>query len=462
MNENIHRIAVVDDEPMILSFMQECIRRRGYDVVTGNGGGDAVGLLSQDDVQMAFIDMKMEPMDGMEVLRCRREQLLHVPCVMMTAYGDPERASKAMQMGAFDFLVKPFSSDQVAIAIEKVRLALSHGADEEGAPRGLSDSSSGNRLAGGCEEFLQVMRMAERVAPTQATVLITGESGTGKELVATEICQMSDPEGQRPYVRMNCAAIPEPLLESELFGHEKGSFTGAVAKRIGRFELANGGTLLLDEIGEISPAMQTKLLRVLQEGEFERVGGSESVQVEVRVIATTNRDLKKEVREGRFRQDLFYRLNVFPIHLPPLRKRGNDIVVLADELLKRQQSKLDRPLHFSPASRQALQIYPWPGNVRELENVIERMAILADRPTIEPADFPPEIRTPTDVPGSLDAAQTFNLRELEHRTILKALQETGGNRTEAARLLGFSVRTLRNKLHGEEIATAVRELGLAV
>ena len=284
------------------------------------------------------------------------------------------------------------------------------------------------------------------MAPTHAAVLITGESGTGKELVAAEIHRLSAPRSDRPYIRMNCAAVPDSLLESELFGHEKGAFTGATERQIGRFELAHGGTLLLDEIGEIKPAMQAKLLRVLQESEFERVGSGKTIRVDVRVIATTNRNLKQEVERGNFREDLFYRLNVFPIHLPPLRERGGDIAEIAQALLAKQEQKLRRRLTFAPETLACLARYRWPGNVRELENVIERAAILEETEVIQRHVLPPEITGSAPSEPGAESLPAFDLRQIEKHTIRRALAHTRGNRTEAAQLLGFSVRTLRNKI----------------
>lgn len=447
----IDRILIVDDEFLIRQLLEETAIRHGLEVVTAGSGEEAVDILSQQEFQMAFVDMKMDRMNGIDVLKFARAKQPHLLFVIMTAYGTVETAIEAMKLGAFDFFIKPFSPDQMDIIIEKGRLWLQLNARDSYLRHELSSQTGGvsGRAIGLSSQMKEVNRLIERVAPTRATILITGESGTGKELVSSEIHRLSDPDDQRPYIRMNCAAVPENLLESELFGHEKGAFTGAVERRVGRFELADTGTLLLDEIGEISLAMQSKLLRVLQESEFERVGGSKTVKIDVRVIASTNRNLKQEVAEGRFREDLFYRLNVFPIHLPPLRERGSDSIDIARHYLAVQERKLGRKLEFSNSALELIRSYPWPGNIRELQNVIERIAILEDGPAIDAGAFPQDIRqcsSPASSHASTPDRELFDIREIERLTIKNALRKTRGNKTQAAALLGFSVRTLRNKL----------------
>ncbi|MDH3604843.1 MAG: sigma-54 dependent transcriptional regulator, partial [Candidatus Tectomicrobia bacterium] len=387
----IDRVVIVDDEFMIRQFMEESIRRLKIDVLHAASGEEAIEVLRAEEVQMAFVDMRMGKLTGMDVLRFRNDHCPNVFFVIMTAYSNLETATEAMQLGAFDFLIKPFSPDQTAVVIEKARRWRQLTEQQGYLQRQLQERRGPHPIIGHSGAMEKVLNLSARVAPTQATVLITGESGTGKELVANDIHRRSDPSTNRPYIRMNCAAVPENLLESELFGHEKGAFTGAISRRVGRFELADGGTLLLDEIGEISPAMQAKLLRILQESEFERVGGAKTVRVNVRVIATTNRDLKAEVERGTFREDLFYRLNVFPIHLPPLRERAKDIGILANAFLERQANQLRRSLHFTTEALETLCAYRWPGNVREMENVIERVAILEDGPDIPRSGLPADI-----------------------------------------------------------------------
>ncbi len=458
----IDRILVVDDEFLIRQLLEETAARRGLEVVTAGSGEEAVDILETQEFQMAFVDMKMSRMTGMDVLKFVRKKCPAMLMVIMTAYGTIDTAIEAMKIGAFDFIIKPFSPDQMDILIEKGRLWLQlHERDNYFREEitGVADVS--HRAIGDSPQMCEVNRLIRRVAPTDATVLLTGESGTGKELIASEIHRLSDPDGNKPYIRMNCAAVPENLLESELFGHEKGAFTGAVERRVGRFELADGGTLLLDEIGEIKPAMQSKLLRVLQESEFERVGGNKTIKVNVRVIASTNRDLKKEVENNNFREDLFYRLNVFPIHLPPLRERNGDAVMIARHYLEFQGRKLGRKLELDDTAAHLILNYSWPGNIRELQNVIERIAILEDGPEIMACHFPVDMQKNVEsMPvesaqscrsmtggAAVPVDELFDMREIERRTIVSALSKTNGNRTQAATLLGFSVRTLRNKLN---------------
>ena len=444
----IDRVLIADDEFLIRQFLEESITRQGIEVVCAFDGQEAIEAIGKYDVQMAFVDLKMGDVSGMDVLRHARRTCPHVMVVVMTAYGTVETAVEAMHLGAFDFLLKPFAPDQAVVLIEKARRWTQLSERQGYLQREVTAPSTGSRIIGSSDEMRQTLRLVERVAPTAATVLITGESGTGKELIAGEVHRLGAESTERPYVRMNCAAVPENLLESELFGHEKGAFTGATERRIGRFELADGGTLLLDEIGEISAAMQAKLLRVLQESEFERVGGTKTISVDVRVVATTNRDLKQEVANGNFREDLFYRLNVFPLHMPPLRERHEDVVEIATELLAREARKLHRHLEFSPAALDGLRQYHWPGNVRELQNVVERVAILEDGPQITAAALPGDLTSPMSRATNDDAAPpTLNLHEIERRTIQRALATSSGNRTKAADLLGFSVRTLRNKIN---------------
>ncbi|MCJ8332145.1 MAG: sigma-54 dependent transcriptional regulator [Lentisphaeria bacterium] len=458
----IDRILVVDDEALIRDLLKETVIRCGIEVETASSGENAIEKLKETEVQMMFVDMRMNKMSGMDVLSHVRERYPHIIFVLMTAYGSIETAVDAMKMGAFDFIIKPFTPDQTEVLIEKAKNWLqlnerqSYFKNEAAKPRAKS-----SRIIGQSEAIESCTRLIEKVAPTRANVLVTGESGTGKELIAAQIHRLSNVDGSMPYIRMNCAAVPEALLESELFGHEKGSFTGAQERRIGRFELADGGTLLLDEIGEIPLGMQAKLLRVLQESEFERVGGNKTIKVDVRVIATTNKDLKKEVNNGNFREDLYCRLNVFPIELPPLRERGKDMSLIAKSFLKRQAKVLGKSMEFSRDAIGRILDYSWPGNIRELENVIERVTILEDGPVIDIAALPVEIQNPSlvSVPISENCMLeeiTFNIRELERRTVLGALEKTKGNRARAADLLGFSVRTLRNKIN-EYRATGLLE-----
>ncbi len=451
----IDRVLVADDDFLVRQVVEETVKRHGIEVITADSGEEAIECLKRHDFQMAFVDLKMGKSTGLDVLKFCKKKCPNVIFVIMTAYGTIETAVEAMRTGAFDFIIKPFSPDQADFLIEKAAKWCQLQERNIYLTKELTTRQTFSKQIIGSSEKLQgITRLIQRVAPTTAAVLVTGESGTGKELVAGEINAISDPSGEKPYIRMNCAAVPENLLESELFGHEKGSFTGATERRIGRFELADGGTILLDEIGEISMGMQSKLLRVLQESEFERVGGNKTIKVNVRVIATTNRNLKNEVAENNFREDLYYRLNVFPIQLPPLRERDRDVVDIAKECLAKQEVKLGRKLAFSKNALNYIQNYPWPGNIRELENVVERVAILDDGPTIEAHSLPKDILNPTSVRLSFSNGKNdesiedlLNIKEIERLTIKKALLATNGNRSKAADLLGFSVRTLRNKLN---------------
>jgi len=442
----IDRILVIDDEFLIRELLEETALRKNIEVVTAGSGEEGIEILKKEDFQMVFCDMQMKKLTGLDVLEFCNKNKPEILFVIMTAYGTMETAIEAMRLKAFDFFIKPFSPDQMDIVLDKAERWLKlneqhlYFQEESAGTRG-----GVQKRIGDSPQIQQINKLIERVAPTGANVLIAGESGTGKELVASDIHQLSGATG--PYIRVNCAAIPQNLLESELFGHEKGAFTGANERRIGRFELADGGTLLLDEISEIDVSMQAKLLRILQESEFERVGGIKTLKVNVRVVATTNRDLKKEVEEGNFREDLYYRLNVFPIELPPLRKREGDAAKIASHFLKFQAKKLGRKLDFDQSAIKVINTYSWPGNVRELENVIERIAILEDGPLISGEAFPPDIREQiVEGRGSELCEGSLNIKVFEKKAIQKALEQTNGNKKESAELLGFTTRTLRNKM----------------
>jgi DNA-binding NtrC family response regulator len=446
---------IVDDEFLVRQMLEETVLRAGLDVHSAGSGSEAIEALKKNDIQIAFVDLKMKKINGMEVLKYCCEKKPEVLVVIMTAYGTVEDAVKAMKIGAFDFVLKPFTPDQVEVVLDKAREWFRLNARHQYFQTELIGKSSRKEFfssaIGNSHKMQEVKHLIRRVAGTGSSVLISGESGTGKELAAAEIELISNPNRTRPYIRINCAAVPEKLLESELFGHEKGAFTGALERRIGRFELADGGTLLLDEISEISVEMQAKLLRAIQESEFERVGGNKTIKVNTRIIATTNRDLRKEVAEGNFREDLYYRLNVFPICLPPLRERENDIVELGNYFLYRQNTKLKKDLFFTPDALEKMIRYNWPGNVRELENIVERVAILSDGPEINRQMLPFDIQNYSEECPMIDCGNIgrdiFDLKEIERFTIMSALNRTGGNQTKAARLLGFSRRTLINKLN---------------
>ena len=457
----LDRILIVDDTPIIRKSLEERLRGKRYAVSTAASIAEAEKRLLANTHDLIFLDMELPDGDGRELI----ERLSHTEprpvVVMITANGSVETVVECMRMGAFDYVQKPFSMPQIDMVLKKASEFHRAAKVTDFLNR---DSISQREIIGQSPAIIQLRDLIHRVARTNATVMISGENGTGKELVANEIFLNSQRSG-KPFIKVNCAAISETLIESEFFGHEKGSFTGATDQRDGRFELAEGGTILLDEVSEISLALQAKLLRVLQEREFERVGGNKTIKVDVRVLATTNRDLLKSVEKGEFRQDLYYRLNVFPLKVPPLRERVGDVEVLATHFLEKFSREHGiKCSGFSDAGMASLLAHNWPGNVRELQNVVERAAILAE----EGNPIGPEIMggtpiaqmaipVPQAVPPSSDPSATtpplaassegvVPLHELEKRAIFDALEKTNGNRTQAAELLGISIRTLRNKL----------------
>jgi DNA-binding NtrC family response regulator len=432
-----HRILVVDDDPEMRRALVESLERAGYSAHGAECGSAALARLSGEPYRLVVSDLRMPGMTGLDLLRRIRESHPEMPVVIVTAYGRVDEAVQAMKAGAFDFLQKPFRAEALE---EVVQRALAEGpAAATGAPTPRGEERT---LVTRDPRMRQILDTLHSIAQSKVTVLITGESGTGKEVVARTLHRQSS-RHDRPFVAVNCAALPAGVLESELFGHEKGAFTGAVSQRIGRFEQAHGGTLLLDEITEIDLGLQAKLLRAIQEGEIERIGGRGPIRVDVRIIATTNRDLRKAVAEGEFREDLYYRLNVFPIELPPLRERPSDIPLLAEHFLERHNRK--NRCQVEGLSREALnllRLHAWPGNVRELENCLERAVLLAKSGLVMPEHLAMGI---APAAGSADDSSR-NLREQERRLILQTLRETGGNRSAASRRLGISIRTLRNKL----------------
>ncbi|MDD4734872.1 MAG: sigma-54 dependent transcriptional regulator [Kiritimatiellae bacterium] len=470
MITSIENALVVDDDALMREFVVETLRRNKIKVTEASNGLDAKELLTQQDFDMAFVDLKMPGLDGMGLLKHMTAVGCPTLTVIITAFGTVERAVDAMKNGAYDFLMKPFSPEQVEIIINRARDWVGLQAQNTYLKEELGwILPQGRQIVGQSTAVQKLMKEVTRVAQSNATVLINGESGTGKELVASAIHCMSERKNQ-PFIRLNCAAVPEALMDSELFGHEKGSFTSAVARRIGRFELANHGTLLLDEISEMNINLQSKLLRVLQEREFERVGGSQTIQVDCRVLASTNRNLQLYVDEKKFRQDLYYRLNVVPIKLPPLRERLEDIPLLVGSFVQRHgagRGKGSEELSFAAETVEAMQQYNWPGNIRELENVVERICVMEEGPVFGPETLPVEIRgrrsgvafsmpetseaRPVNEPGvvvpSAGSGETLNIAELERHAIIQALRKTGGNRKDTAELLGISIRTLRNKLN---------------
>ncbi|MBW6486117.1 MAG: sigma-54 dependent transcriptional regulator [Syntrophobacterales bacterium] len=441
-------ILVVDDEASHRLMLRAVLREDGYAVKEASDGTEAVAAVAKEAFDAILLDIRMTAMDGIEALAEIRKISPHVPVLIMTAYASVKTAVEALKAGAFDYLMKPLDIDELKILLGK---ALEHyHLREENImlKERLGDRFDFSRIIARSAKMRGLVDMLSLVAPSDATVLIMGESGTGKEVAANAIHHNSPRAGQA-FIKVSCAALPETLLESELFGHEKGAFTGAMARREGRFQLADGGTIFLDEIGEMSTAVQTKLLRVLQEKEFQPLGGNRTVKVDIRVIAATNRDLEAEVKSGRFREDLYYRLNVVPIMLPPLRERKEDIPPLAEHFLSLYSSKSGKALKGIAGKAMDLLVrYDWPGNIRELENCIERAVIMAREAAIIPADFPLVIQmlSPAEGKDFLDTSSGFSIFEMEKALIIKTLADMGGNRTRAAKSLGINRRTLQNKL----------------
>jgi DNA-binding NtrC family response regulator len=443
------RILVADDEKLMNDFVREIFRRKGCVVDQALDGESAIRMLEKTKYDLVIADKKMPGQDGIDVLKALMSTRPSTRFIMMTAYGTIDGAVEAMKLGAFDYIMKPFDAGQIELKAEQ---ALQKFAEKRPTIDGPV------HIVGESPKMREALDLVDIVAPTSSTVIITGETGTGKELVAREIQRLSRRAG-KPFIRLNCAALPDGLIESELFGHEKGAFTGAVRTRKGKFELADGGTILLDEIGEIGIQMQAKLLRVLQEKEYERIGAQETRDVDVRTIVTTNKDLKAETEAGRFREDLYYRLNVFPISLPSLRDRMEDIPLLAEHFIRRYGKLCNsRITGLDQGALAVLMGHDWPGNVRELENCIERALIIGKGPLITKEEIiPPASLSRTGAP-SLDPGTS--LREVEKMLVLKTLETVGWNRTIAARKLGISTRTLRNKLNmykAEEISPGREE-----
>jgi two-component system response regulator AtoC len=471
------RILVVEDEPNLRRVLCAMLARDGYEVVSASDGAEALAVID-DSIDVVVTDLKMPNVDGMEVLR--RVAVAHpaVPVVMITAFGSVGHAVEAVKAGAFDYIEKPGEQEQIRLTIAK---AVKQSAANRAQPQtaGMGDEAVGRfGLVGKSQEMQHIFQIIETVANTPSTVLITGESGTGKELVAKALHENSSRQG-KPFIKINCAAIPKDLMESEMFGYERGAFTGATSSKPGRFELADAGTLFLDEIGEIPVEMQVKLLRAIQESEFERVGGLATIKVDVRLITATNRDLEKEVQLGNFREDLFYRLNVVPLRVPPLRERRSDIPLLVHHIIRKFNERLKKAIRtISDEALARLQAHSWPGNIRELENVLERTILFCASDHIAVADLPEEhgtlaaARRPAhERSGEFDAVSGDPLTgdtslkdivraktsQVERELIIQALDETGGNVTQAAKLLKISRKSLQMKM--KEFGLRDRETG---
>ncbi len=465
MTVNGQKILVVDDEQNMRIALYEALSRNGYEVSVAENGQMALEMVEKSPPDMLITDIKMPSLDGIQLLGRIKALRPSLPVVIITGFATVDTAVEAMKQGAVDYIIKPFSVEVIEETVarvfaSKVELPSAVSAPLPAKSTGRDNSVTSRPVIGKDDQLLKLLAKAKSVASSKATVLILGESGTGKEVFARYLHEQSD-RRDAPFVALNCAALPEGLLESELFGHEKGAFTGAIATKKGKFELADGGTLLLDEIGEVPLHLQAKLLRVLQEEEVDRLGGKGPTKVDVHVLATTNRDLKEAAAAGEFRQDLYYRLNVIPLRLPPLRARPTDIPLLTEFFIEKYSGRYNKPLKkLSRAAQGLFLANQWPGNVREMENLIERGVLLSAGDELEPWDFwdDAELSSGDDVPAIVpgsgeavspvveDSGEVKSLRDVERQMILQALRKTDDNRTHAAKMLGISVRTLRNKL----------------
>jgi len=482
---DMYKVLVIEDDEIVRDVLRSVLGGKGYEATLAETGEAGLEMFRAEKFDLILTDLIMPGMSGMDVLREVTASKIRVPVVVMTAFGTVQTAVEAMKHGAFDYITKPFNVDELVIVLDKA-LSFSKLKKENIMLRmQLKKKYNFKGLIGDSPRMQTVYELIEKIADTDSTVLITGESGTGKELIAKTIHYNNSSRAGGPFIPLNCGAIPRDLLESELFGHEKGAFTGAVNTRVGRFELAQGGTLFLDEVGELDPALQVKLLRVVQEREFERVGGMKTIKVDVRILAATNRDLERATNEGKFREDLFYRLNVIPLHLPPLRVRVEDIGLLTAHFIEEFSRKRKRePFTFSPEAMECMVKYRWPGNVRELENLIERLSILVSGKVVQTADLPEKFHLPL-LPGrehpadasiaalasgqpdarpvAAAGAAAFgengtNLNEmvssLERSLIMQALERSGGVRSKAAQLLGLNRTTLLEKMKKMRIETS--------
>jgi len=437
---------IVDDEVIIRESLRDWLSDVGHQVLTAENGLQALEIIEKEKPGIVFADLVMPGMDGIELLKRTKEISPDIDVVIITAYGSIPTAINAMREGAYDYIEKPFCPERAELLVDKLVEHQRLIEENISLHQKLEERYQFENIIAKSSEMRQVIEIIKVVAKSNATVLVAGESGTGKELIARALHSQSYRK-DKPFVAVSCAALPESLLESELFGHEKGAFTGAHAQRKGKFEAANRGTLFMDEIGEMSANIQVHLLRVLEEKEFARVGGNELIKVDVRVISATNKDMKQAIANSQFREDLYYRLNVVPIELPPLRERKEDIPLLAQHFLKKFAVENQKEIiDFSPEATDFLLKYKWPGNVRELENAIERAVILAKSPYIEATDLAQE-----NLPMTHSVPPGGSLKEVERERILSVLNETGGNRSETARILGISRATLYNKIREYEL-----------
>lgn len=442
------KILVVDDEPSHRQMLDAVLSAEGYEVHQADDGRKAINMVEERFYDLILMDNRMSELGGIEALKRIKEISPGIPVIIMTAYASVSTAVDALKSGAYDYLTKPLDIEELKILVDKALHYRQLEQENIYLKERVGDRFDFSNIIGQSVAMRDLFETIALVAPSEATVLIVGESGTGKELIANAIHQNSNRK-ERPCIKVNCAALPETLLESELFGHEKGAFTGAIARKQGRFQLAHTGSIFLDEIGEMTPTTQTKILRVLQEREFEPLGSTQTVKVDTRVITATNKNLEEEIQQSRFREDLYYRLNVVTLEVPPLRERREDISLLADFFLKQYAEKNRRLIKgFTPRAMDLLIRHTWPGNVRELENVVERAVIMTRSDMISQAELPDGVRglDAEEDKVEIDLTPGRSLKEMEREMIIRTLDETGGNRTRAAEMLGISRRTLQLKL----------------
>jgi two-component system NtrC family response regulator len=449
-------ILIVDDEKNYLVVLEALLSSEGYEVITVDHSMDALEHIVNPDLDLVITDMKMPGISGMELLEEIKKINFDLPVIVMTAYGTIEMAVDAMKKNAYDYITKPFRNEELKLtikkALEKYRLVKENRLLNEA----LSDKYRFGNIIGKSKPMMDIYDLISKVSRSKASVMITGPSGTGKELIANAI-HYNSPRNDRPFISINCGALTETLLESELFGHEKGSFTGAIAMKKGRFELADGGTLFLDEVGEMPPPLQVKLLRVLQEMEFERVGGTKTIKVDVRILSASNRDIKEDVVNGLFREDLFYRLNVIHIEVPSLRERGEDIRMLVDHFIDKYRDNDNKKIELSPEAWKVLYNYSWPGNIRELENIIERAVVLNSTGVISVEDLPEylsERKEELDIDRFIPIAAPIQdtLEQIEKKLILRALKKCGNIQSHAAEMIGISKNLFQHKMRKYNIS----------
>ncbi|RPI07456.1 MAG: sigma-54-dependent Fis family transcriptional regulator [Zetaproteobacteria bacterium] len=461
----VSRVLVVDDEAAMRDLLRIVLEKEGHEVLTANDGVSGLSLATGRDPDLVISDIKMPGLDGVGLLAGLRQQGRSMPVIMITAYADSESAIQAMKQGAYDYLTKPFKMDEIKLVIRRALEEGARRAAQESVPREPADEPALRSIIGRSPSMVELYKLISRVAQVDSSILITGESGTGKELVARTI-HYNSPRGTKPFVAINCGAIPEELLESELFGHVKGSFTGAIANKTGLLEVAGGGTVFLDEVAEMSPGLQVKLLRFLQDHRFRRVGGTEDIEVDIRTIAATNKDPAQVIRAGVFREDLYYRLNVISIEMPPLRKRREDIPLLAANFLNLFAARAGRnAMRISPEAMTLLVAHGWPGNVRELENVMERAVALAATDEVHPDNLPPALTQPAAPPPPQTwevPPEGLNLEQviadIEQALLKDALAKADGVQTRAAQLLGINFRSFRYRARKYGLDRHARDL----